>query len=46
VCYLSILCLSNVLEVVAEGFWNISGQKIIQKDQPAILYEPINGQNF
>ena len=41
VCYLSILWLSNVLEVVAEDFWNILGRKNFQKDQRAILYEPI-----
>ena len=41
VCYLSILWLSNALEVVAEGFSNILGRKKFQKDQRAILYEPI-----
>ena len=43
VCYLSILCFRGVLELVAEDFSNISGRKIIQKDQMAILYGPING---
>ena len=41
--YLSILCLSGVLELVAEDFSNISGRKNIQKEQMAILYGPING---